>query len=109
MAQRQIPGGAFLNEVGTAQRQIPGGAFVNETVSVGGGTVESGAGASAGVATVAGIGAAIAAGVGASAGIAVAAAVGEAVGASAAPVLSLAGVNDITETSARPKVTLTFA
>ena len=29
--QRQIPGGPFLNEVGSAQRQIPGGPFVNET------------------------------------------------------------------------------
>lgn len=36
MAQRQVPGGKFVNEVGTAQRQIPGGAFVNETVSTGG-------------------------------------------------------------------------
>lgn len=32
-AERQIPGGPFLNEVGTAQRQIPGGPFANETVS----------------------------------------------------------------------------
>ena len=36
MAQRQIPGGPFVNEVGTAQRQVPGGAFVNETTSTGG-------------------------------------------------------------------------
>lgn len=38
MAQRLIPGGPFVNEVGTAQRLIPGGPFVNETVSVGGGS-----------------------------------------------------------------------
>jgi hypothetical protein len=45
-AERQIPGGPFLNEVGTAQRQIPDGPFVNETVSVAGGsTVTPGAGA----------------------------------------------------------------
>jgi hypothetical protein len=30
-AERQIPGGPFVNETGTAQRQIPGGSFVNET------------------------------------------------------------------------------
>lgn len=30
-AQRQIPGGAFVNETSTAQRQIPGGAYVVET------------------------------------------------------------------------------
>jgi hypothetical protein len=30
-AERQIPGGPFVNETGTAQRQIPGGPFVNET------------------------------------------------------------------------------
>jgi hypothetical protein len=35
MAQRQIPGGPFVNETGTRQAQIPGGAFVNETVSTG--------------------------------------------------------------------------
>lgn len=39
MAERQIPGGPFLNEVGAAQRQIPGGPFVNETVATGGPTV----------------------------------------------------------------------
>lgn len=45
-AERQIPGGPFLNEVGTAQRQIPGGPFANETVSAGGGavTVDTGVG-----------------------------------------------------------------
>jgi hypothetical protein len=31
--ERQIPGSAYLNEVGTAQRQIPGGGFANETAS----------------------------------------------------------------------------
>lgn len=34
MAERQIPGGAYLNDVAEAtlyQRQVPGGAFVNET------------------------------------------------------------------------------
>ena len=40
MAQRQVPGGSFVNEVGTAQRQMPGGPFVNETVSVGGGATD---------------------------------------------------------------------
>jgi len=35
MAERQVPGGPFVNETGTAQRQIPGGPFVNETVSAG--------------------------------------------------------------------------
>lgn len=37
MAQRQIPGGTFVNETGTAQRQVPGGAFINETVAATGG------------------------------------------------------------------------
>lgn len=32
-AERQIPGGQFVNETGTAQRQLPGGPFVNETVA----------------------------------------------------------------------------
>lgn len=36
MAERQVPGGPFVNESGTAQRQVPGGPFVNETVSTGG-------------------------------------------------------------------------
>lgn len=31
--QRQLPGGAFLNETDTKQRQTPGGAFANETVA----------------------------------------------------------------------------
>jgi hypothetical protein len=31
-AQRQIPGGPFVNETATAQRQIPGGPFINEVV-----------------------------------------------------------------------------
>ena len=35
MAQRQIPGGSFINETGTVQRQIPGGSFINETASSG--------------------------------------------------------------------------
>ena len=35
MTQRQIPGGAFVNETGTWRAQIPGGAFVNETVPTG--------------------------------------------------------------------------
>jgi len=30
-AQRQIPGGSFVNETGNNQRQIPGCAFLNET------------------------------------------------------------------------------
>jgi hypothetical protein len=33
MAQRQIPGGPFVNEVGTVQRQVPGGPFINERFS----------------------------------------------------------------------------
>jgi len=37
MAQRQIPGGKFVNETATAQRQIPGSAFVNETAAAAGG------------------------------------------------------------------------
>jgi len=35
-AERQVPGGPFVNEVGTAQRQVPGGPFVNETAGSGG-------------------------------------------------------------------------
>ena len=31
MSQRQIPGGPFVDESGTAQRQIPGGPFLDET------------------------------------------------------------------------------
>lgn len=45
LAQRQIPGGAYINEVDTKQRQIPAngsfggfvGIYVNETSSAGGG------------------------------------------------------------------------
>ncbi len=29
-AQRQIPGGPFVNETATGQRQIPGGPYINE-------------------------------------------------------------------------------
>lgn len=36
MAERQIPGGPFVNETGTAQRQIPGAPFINETVAAAG-------------------------------------------------------------------------
>lgn len=39
-AQRQVPGGPFVNEVGTAQRQVPRGPFVNEAVLVGGGATD---------------------------------------------------------------------
>lgn len=35
MAERQVPGGQYVNETGTAQRQIPGWQFVNETVTAG--------------------------------------------------------------------------
>jgi len=38
-AERQIPGGTFVNETGTRQAQIPGGAYVNETVAAAGGEV----------------------------------------------------------------------
>ena len=34
-AQRQIPGGPYLNESGSSQRQIPGGPYANETVTGG--------------------------------------------------------------------------
>lgn len=34
-AERQIPGGAFVNETGTRQAQIPGAQLVNETVASG--------------------------------------------------------------------------
>ena len=30
-AQRQVPGGAYVNETGTAQYQVPGYQYVNET------------------------------------------------------------------------------
>jgi hypothetical protein len=36
-AERQVPGGPFVNENGAAQRQVPGGPFVNETVATGSG------------------------------------------------------------------------
>ena len=32
-AQRQVPGGAYVNEVDTAQRQIPGWQYINETIA----------------------------------------------------------------------------
>ncbi len=32
-AERQIPGGPFVNETGSNEQQIPGGPFINETVS----------------------------------------------------------------------------
>lgn len=35
MSERQVPGGAFVNETGTFERQIPGGGFINETVDAG--------------------------------------------------------------------------
>jgi hypothetical protein len=33
MAQRQIPGGPFVNETSTAQRMIPGWLYINEIVA----------------------------------------------------------------------------
>lgn len=33
MAERQVPGGAFLVETATKERQVPGYAFVNETLA----------------------------------------------------------------------------
>lgn len=36
-AQRQVPGGPYVNEVGAAQRQIPGGPYINEVAGGGGG------------------------------------------------------------------------
>lgn len=38
-AERQTPGGPYVNEVGSAQRQLPGGAYLNETVSASGTTI----------------------------------------------------------------------
>ena len=38
-AERQTPGGPYVNEVGTAQRQLPGGAYLNEKVSASGTTI----------------------------------------------------------------------
>jgi hypothetical protein len=35
VSQRQIPGGAFLNETGSGQYQSPGGEYVNETTTAG--------------------------------------------------------------------------
>ncbi len=51
MAQHQVPGGPFVNEVGTAQRQIPGWQFVSATPA--GATTSEGA-LSAQAATLAG-------------------------------------------------------
>lgn len=33
-AQRQIPGGAYVNETTTGREQIPGGMYINEAQSV---------------------------------------------------------------------------
>jgi hypothetical protein len=32
-AERQIPGGTFVNETQTKERQIPGAQYINETVA----------------------------------------------------------------------------
>lgn len=53
MAQRQLPGGGYLNESGSAvQRQLPGGGYVNEAAA-GGATATTLSGPSSGTVSVA--------------------------------------------------------
>ncbi|MDP2323529.1 MAG: hypothetical protein Q8N51_05810 [Gammaproteobacteria bacterium] len=52
--QRQTPGGgAYANEVGAAQRQLPGGTFLNEVAAGGGATATTLSGPSSGTTGVA--------------------------------------------------------
>ena len=37
-AERQVPGGPYVNETATQQRQLPGWQYINETAAAGGGT-----------------------------------------------------------------------
>ena len=54
MAQRQLPGGAYLNESGsTVQRQLPGGGYVNEVSGGGAATATTLSGPSSGTTGVA--------------------------------------------------------
>lgn len=54
MAQRQLPGGGYLNESGsTVQRQLPGGGYVNEVAAGGGATATTLSGPSSGTTGVA--------------------------------------------------------
>jgi len=55
-AERQIPGGRYVNETGTRQAQIPGGEYVNETVSGGVTDFEATGSLVAGSAVIAGTG-----------------------------------------------------
>ena len=34
MAEKQVPGGSFLNETHTKQAQVPGGSFINMIVTL---------------------------------------------------------------------------
>lgn len=83
MTQRQVPGGGYVNETAVAQRQFPGGPYVNER-AFGPAAVLEAAGsaalfAAAGLTTF-----------------------------SLYPTLSAASATDITSTSLRPRVTITF-